>query len=54
MVRYVSFRFFQFIFGLIISNQEKPKTKGLEGELMILNTIVLQCPSRIMSKGLLS
>ncbi len=54
MVRYVSFRFFQSISGLIISNQERPKTRGLEGELMILNTIVFQCPSRIMSKGLIS
>ncbi len=54
MVRYDSFRFFQSISGLIISNQEKPKTRGLEGELMILNTIVLRCPSRIMSKGLVS
>jgi len=52
MVRYVSFFFFQSISGLIISNQEKLKTRGLEGELMILNTIVLRCPSRIMSKGL--
>jgi hypothetical protein len=49
MVRYVSFHFFQFISELIISNQEKPKMRGLEGELMILNTIVLWCPSRIMS-----
>ncbi len=54
MVRYVSFRFFQSISGLIISNQERPKTRGLEGELMILNTIVLWCPFRIMSKGLVS
>jgi len=54
MVRYVNFRFFQSISGLIISNQERPKTRGLEGELMILNTIVLRYPSRIMSKGLVS
>jgi len=54
MVRYVSFRFFQSISRLILSNQERPKTRGLKGELMILNTIVLRCPSRIMSKGLVS
>jgi len=54
MVRYVSFHFFQSISGLIISNQEKPKTRGLKGELMILNTIVLRCPSKIMYKGLVS
>jgi hypothetical protein len=54
MVRYVSFRFFQSISGLIIFNQERPKMRGLEGELMILNTIVLRCLSRIMSKGLVS
>lgn len=54
MVRYVIFRFFQSMSGLINSNQDRPKTRGLDGELMTLNTIVLRCPSRMMSKGLVS
>ena len=49
-----TFCFFQSISGLYLSNQERPKITGFDGDLMTLKTTVVRCWSIKISKALVS
>jgi hypothetical protein len=54
LAKKVILQVFQLIAGLYLSSQERPKTTGVDGDLMILNTMMLWYPYNTTSNGIVS